>query len=395
MSDGELRVAFVVQRYGLEVNGGAELSCRWVAEHLVRYAKVHVLTTCAQDYTLWDNTYPVGAETLNGVEVHRFPVDFPRKPQSFARTTEMVLTQPHSYPDELRWMAEQGPVSSALLSEIERRRDDFDVFFFFTYLYATTFYGIQLVPEKAILVPTAHDEPTLYLSIFRSVFQLPRFIVYLTQAERRQVHNVFHNEAVPSVVVGSGIDVPAEVDPARFRRKYGVDGNFILYVGRLDESKNLGELIASFHRYKASSGNSVKLVLLGKGPYVVPRQDDIRPLGFVSENDKFDALSASSVLVLPSRYESLSMVLLEAWLMSKPVLVNGSCEVLREQCLKSNGGLYYQDNQEFTIALDLILHNPRLQREMGRRGNQFVLREYNWQTVESKYLYAISRCLGV
>lgn len=395
MVQDDLRVAFVVQRYGLEVNGGAELHCRWVAEHLVPYAEVHVFTTCAQDYVLWKNAYPPGDTELNGVHVHRFPVDSSRRPRRFARASETILTQSHPYLDEWVWMKEQGPVSHSLLEAIEHRRGEFDVFIFFTYLYATTYYGIQLVPDKAMLVPTAHDEPTLYLPIFRSVFHLPKHILYNTRTERSLVQSVFHNEAVPSTVVGTGIEVPERVDAQSFRRKYKIEDDFTLYIGRLDESKNLAELFAHFERYRESMNSDLKLILLGRGPFVVPERDAVVPLGFVSEEDKFNALAACSVLLLPSRYESLSMVVLEAWLMRKPVLVNGSCEVLREQCLRSNGGLYYRTYQEFAIALDLLMRNEQLRDQLGQQGQEFATTEYDWNTIESKYLRAIARYLGV
>jgi len=383
-----------VQRYGLEVNGGAELSCRWVAEHLVHHAEVHVFTTCAQDYTLWENAYSPGIETLNGVCVHRFSVDSPRDPRQFSRVSTLVFTRQHSYLDEIRWMSLQGPLSEALLKEIERERDHFDVFIFFTYLYATTYYGIQLVPSKSILVPTAHDEPTLYLSLFRSVFHLPRFILYLTHAERRLVHSVFRNDAIPSLVVGTGINVPDAVDPSGFRTRHNIDGPFILYVGRLDESKNLNELLEYYCRYKESVSDDVKLVLLGKGPQTIPRRSDILALGFVSEAEKFSALAASSLLVLPSRYESLSMVLLEAWHMGRPVLVNGSCEVLREQCTNSDGGLFYANYDEFAMALRLLLGDASLRDRLGYRGGQYVRLWYDWEVVEKKYLLALARFLS-
>lgn len=394
MPESPLRIAFVVQRYGLEVNGGAELSCRWVAEHLQHHAEVHVLTTCAQDYALWENVYSPGIETLNGVCVHRFSVDSPRDPRQFSRVSTSVLTRQHSYLDEIHWMSIQGPLSTSLLKAIERQRDHFDVFIFFTYLYATTFYGIQLVPCKSILVPTAHDEPTLYLSLFRSVFHLPQFILYLTHAERRLVQSVFRNEAIPSMVVGTGINVPDIVDPGDFRARHNIDGQFILYIGRLDDSKNLDELLEYYCRYKQSAYDEVKLVLLGKGPRTIPRRPDILPLGFVSEAEKFNALAASSLLVLPSRYESLSMVLLEAWHMGKPVLVNGSCEVLREQCTNSNGGLFYANYDEFATALRLLLGNANLRDRLGRKGGEYVRLRYDWEVVEKKYLLALARYLS-
>ena len=390
-----LRIALVVQRYGEEVNGGAELECRWIAEHLARHADVHVFTTCAEDYARWENTYPTGTHTLNGVHVHRHAVDVRRKPRQFARLTKHVLYQPHTYMDELAWMAAQGPISTSMLAAIESQRDEYDVFVFFTYLYATTYYGIQLVPGKSMLVPTAHDEPTLYLSIFRALFQLPRYLLYQTGAERELVQSTFGNTHVPSAVVGTGVNVPETVCAARFRRKYGIDGDFVLYIGRMDQSKNISELLSYHHRHSLAAKQPAPLVLVGRGDHPIPKQVGVRALGFVSEQDKFDALAACALLIVPSRYESLSIVLLEAWLVGKPVLVNGQCEVLREQCLASNGGLYYNSYDEFAAALDLLLRKPTLRHELGCSGQRFAQARYSWNTVERKYLHSIARVLGI
>ena len=386
-----MKIAFVVQRYGLEVNGGAELLCRWVAEHLTPYGDIHVLTTCARDYTTWENVYAAGETTLNGVHIHRFPVDNPRNDRLFQRFSRKIFSERHSYVDELEWMRQQGPLSTLLLQYIEDNRDNFHAFIFITYLYATTYFGLQLVPDKAILVPAAHDEPMLYLPIFRTMFALPQHIVFNTHAERRLVHRVFANEGTPNSVIGTGINVPADVSAARFRQKYGLEDPFILYVGRIDKSKNVPELVDYYTRVQAEEMPDVKLALIGRGPVQIPAHPGIVPLGFVSEQDKFDAVKAAALLVVPSLYESLSMTVLEAWLMGKPVLVNGRCDVLKEQCLRSNGGLYYRNYGEFALTLRVILSAPGLARQLGARGRLYARAQYSWPVVERGYLQAIAR----
>ena len=384
-----MNIAFVVQRYGEEVNGGAELLCRWVAQRLSAHHDVHVLTTCAQDFKTWENTYPAGTRALNDVHVHRFPVDQPRHWKKFQRLTHRILTEEHSYLEELDWMRQQGPISTPLLLHIETHRETYDAFIFVTYLYATTYYGLQLVPEKALLVPTAHEEPPLYLTLFRSLFQLPRHIIYSTHAEQRLVERVFKNSSVPSSVIGTGVEVPADVEPDRFRRKYGIDGEFVLYAGRIDEAKNVPELFNYFKRFKKTSSVDIRLVLIGKG--LIPGMDhpDIISLGFVPEEDKFDAMQAATLLLLPSKYESLSIAILEAWMMGTPVLVNGECEVLREQCIRSNGGLFYANYPEFALALRALLQKPQLRRTLGRQGREYAEATYSWDTVIEKYSHAI------
>jgi glycosyltransferase involved in cell wall biosynthesis len=389
------RIAFVVQRYGLEVNGGAELECRWVAEHLSRHCSVDVLTTCAIEYTRWLNEYPPGPSEINGVRVKRFLVDRPRDPRRFERCNLNVMTGSHTPDDELQWMQEQGPISSSLLETLAAEYRDYEAVIFFTYLYATTYYGIQRVPDRALLVPTAHDEPPVYLNLFRSTFTQPRFIIYNTETERRFVQRLFRNQHVPSAVVGTGINMPDEVSGERFQAKYGIHGDFVIYVGRVDQSKNIHVLCEYFEAFRQSYTGDLKLVVAGKGAWPLPRHPDIVPLGFVSEQDKFDAIQAASILIVPSQYESLSMALLDAWAVGTPVLVNGNCEVLKEQCRLSNGGLWYQSQIEFEWMLRTLLAYPDLRRRLAESGQTFVERTYAWEHIEQSYLQILDKLVSI
>lgn len=386
-----MKAAFVVQRYGLEVNGGAEHHCRLLAEHLSKHIDVTVLTTCALDYMEWHNHYPEGLTHVNGIPVMRFAVKSPRNVKEFNRFSETVLLRPHSDADELRWMDLQGPLSPGLIDHISSNASAFDFYVFFTYLYYTTFYGLPIVGGKSILVPTAHDEPPIRLRMFGKVFTTPRFIVYNTRAERDLVHSIFGNQEVPHAVVGVGVDVSSEKKTVGFGERFGIDDRFILYLGRIDESKGCGKLFEFFQRYKSKVPGNLKLVLLGKPVMTVPSHPDIISLGFVSEEDKLTALRASELVVIPSPYESLSMVSLEAWMLNKPVLVNGGCRVLRDNCKLSNGGLYYTNYDEFEACLEYLLRNSDNRARMGSNGQRYVQANYSWPVVEEKYLEIIEK----
>jgi glycosyltransferase involved in cell wall biosynthesis len=380
------RLALVVQRYGEEVAGGAELYARWLAEHLLTLAEVEVLTTCAVDYTTWANVYPPGSSSLNGVTVHRFPVDVHRNWPQSQKVTFRLLSNKHSVLDELEWMKHQGPISSPLFKAIARDYDNYDAFIFITYLYATTFFGLPLVPDKAILVPTAHDEPYLRLPLFRPTFHLPQVIFYLTETEKVLVNRIMRNYGPAQIVAGAGVNMPAASSGRRFRQKYQIEGRYALYVGRLDPAKNVPELLDFFTRYRAENSEPLKLVLIGRGNVAVPEHPDIISLGFLpDEEDKFDALAAADLMIVPSLYESLSMIALEAWWMGVPVLVNGRCEVLKQQCRRSNGGLYYHFYEEFAVALSRLWHDETLRIRLGRQGRRFVGLHYRWDIVLAKY----------
>lgn len=387
------RIAVVVQRYGEEVNGGAELHARWLAERLTALAEVHAITTCAIDYHTWNNAYPPGESELNGVCIHRFPVDAPRK-AGFLEQTVALLKNRHSLFDEVQWIKDQGPYSSGLLSYLRETYHEYDLFIFVTYLYPPAFFGLPLVSDKAILVPTAHDEPYLRFPAFRSLFHLPQAIIYNTEPEKQLVNDITQNHYVPQIVAGVGINVPGEVSAGRFREKYGIRGRFLVYVGRVDEAKNVPELLEYFTRFRAEASHDLKLVLIGKANIPIPDREDVLSLGFVPEEDKFDAIRAAEVLMMPSLYESLSMVALEAWLMETPTLLNGRCDVLKYQCRQSNAGLYYYTYDEFASALRLLLDNPELRATLGRQGKAFVAARYDWNIVMAKYRAVVETLTG-
>lgn len=381
------RLAFVVQRYGLEVNGGAEQAARALAEHLTDLADIHVITTCALDYTTWANHYPAGDSQLNGVTVRRFPVDRRRDWRRAAAKTNRLLHQEHTLADEVAWVRDQGPYSTPLLRYLVDSAAHFDLFFFFTYVYATTYFGLPLVAAKAVLVPTAHDEPYLYLPSFAPIFRQAQLLIHLTEPERELVRRVIGPPLPPQLVVGLGLDAPPpEPDAAaRFREKYGIEGEFLLYAGRITEAKNVPELLDYFQRFCAQYARPLKLLLLGQAHMQLPAQPNVLPLGFLPEQDKYDAMQAAAVFVMPSAYESLSIVCLEAWHVGTPVLVNGECAVLKHQCRQSHGGLYYTSYDEFAAALRHLLADPSLRQQLGASGRAFVHRTYHWPVIQAQY----------
>jgi glycosyltransferase involved in cell wall biosynthesis len=421
-----LKLAFVVQRYGLDIAGGAEYHCRLVAEHMARHAEVEVLTTCATDYITWANHYPEGVETLNGIPVRRFRVKRPRDVVRFAEWSARVLGPADSagrrggvlgpWPrpgeslegsggregrgpsiptssirDQDRWLAEEGPLSPRLVSHVDTRRKDFDFFVFFSYRYYTTYHGLTAVAEKSVLVPTAEDDGVYRLDLFKALFRLPRAIAYNSHEEKAMIEAESGNQSVLADVVGVGSALPAQLEPQAFRRKHGIESPFLLYVGRVDENKGCRELFTFFRRYREETGSALRLVLVGKPILPIPRDAGILHLGFLPDQDKWDALAASHALVMPSRYESLSMVTLEAWWAGRPVLANARCDVLRGQCQRSNAGLYYATFDEFREALALLEGDEGLRRSLGENGRRYFASHYTWEIIEGKYLDLLAR----
>lgn len=386
-----MKLAIVVQRYGTEIAGGAELHARHVAEHLSKFAEVEVLTSCARDYVTWRNELPPGRDEVNGVPVRRFRVRRPRSVPRFGRLSTRVFRETHSVSDELAWLDAEGPASPALVDHIRSSRATYDFFLFWSFRYYQAYHGAKAVADRAVLVPTAEREPALCVSLFGPLLSGVRGVVYLTPEERDLVNSASGNGSVPSIVAGSGSEIPARVEPERFRQKYGIRGPFAIYVGRIDQNKGCDELFEFFARYAVGARNPFALVLCGNSILPIPADPRIRHLGFVSEQDKFDAIAASDLLVMPSYYESLSIVALEAWAIGRPVLANAKCDVLKGQCLRSNAGLFYENAGEFVEALSWFARKPDEARALGANGRAYFQRHYAWPVVERRYLDLLER----
>jgi glycosyltransferase involved in cell wall biosynthesis len=414
-----MKLALVIQRYGTEVLGGSEHLCRLLAERLAAQHEVEVLTTCARDYVTWKNEYPEGADRIRGVSVRRFPNARTRDLEAFNRYSDWIYNSPHTRADEMDWLMQQGPWCPSLIDHLRRHQQQYDVLVFFTYLYAPTVLGLEVNPGKSVLVPTAHDEPAIKLEIFKDVFGRPGALCYLTDSERRFVQDTFGERPILEDVTGVGVDIPQpqpRVPPAPdeepspavednggqgadgetplpthvltrgavFRRRHRLYGPIALYGGRIDPGKGCEELIEYFSSY-VKEGGEATLALMGVKLMSLPEDPSVRFAGLLSDRERVQALEAATVVVCPSPYESLSLLALEALSVGTPVLANARSAVLVEHCIRSNGGLYYAERDEFVECLKLLVRDADLRAALGQNGREYVRRNYRWDVVIGKY----------
>ena len=194
-----MKILFVVQRYGNEVNGGAEVHARQLAEHVAAYTEheVEVATTKAIDYVTWKNEYDKDIDEVGGLKVYRFPVERERDQKEFNKFSEKIASGHSSIAMQEKWMRLQGPCCPALIKWLEENRDNYDCFVFLTYLYYTTYFGLRAVGKKSILIPTAHDEWTIHLPLFQDMFKLPGAFFYNTTEEKELVNRLFDTKEIP------------------------------------------------------------------------------------------------------------------------------------------------------------------------------------------------------
>jgi glycosyltransferase involved in cell wall biosynthesis len=385
-----VRLLFVVQRYGPEVFGGAEVFSREFATRMAgRGHDVDVVTSCAISYVDWANVYEPGTTDLAGVTVHRLPVDRPRDNELFNALNVRVNAGLRPTPLHLQraWMDLQGPHLPELPGWLESHAGDYDAAVFYTYLYWSTWAGLAAAGRRVptVLHPTAHDEPPLYLAIYDLMFRLPTAMGYLTPEEAALVGERFRVRR-PSVTTGVGVDLTSTGDAAAFRRAYDLgDAPYLLYVGRLDPHKGTEELTQFFTAYKERRPGPLKLVFMGEPIQPIEPHDDIVVTGFVGEDVKHDGFAGCKAFVMPSYFESFSIVLLEAWVHGKPALVQGHCNVLDGQARRSGGALPYRSYGEFEEAVDLLLTDEQLCTALGAAGRRYAAEHYDWDVVLGRY----------
>jgi glycosyltransferase involved in cell wall biosynthesis len=391
-----LRLAFVVPRYGTGVVGGAETLARGLAERLVfEGADVSVFTTCAENHFTWENALPEGMSLEGGVSVRRFRTN-PRQIDLF-HSIQGRIAEGISVPieEQMIWLAE-GVNSDGLLDALAHARDRFDAVFLLPYLFGTTFWAARIAGKKSVLIPCLHDEPFSRLPIFRVLFEDAGGFMFNAEAEKRLAERLFGLGDRPSVVVGLGFDPEPPGNGERFRRDRGVGEDYLLYFGRKEEGKGVLGLVDWFMKARRRGCLKGRLVLAGDGKVALPAdaRGFILDLGFLTPEEKRDAVAGARAVCQLSRNESFSIVLMESWLQGTPVIVHADCPVTREHCEASGGGFWVSNPGEFSEAAARVERDRDLRAAMGRAGRAYVLSKYGWNTVMDRVSGVLDGVMG-
>ncbi len=403
------KIAIIVQRYGKEINGGAELHAKLLAEQLKEKYEIDVLTTCSIDYITWGNHYSEGIEEINGIKVIRFNTkkkiiqedrklsDYWYQSQKYLKRKMTVFNfwylilkrRKYKIRDNkfIEWQEMQGPFCPGLIDYIKESKDQYKAFIFFTYLYYPTNLGIREVADKSILIPTAHDEPPLYFGGFGRLFSTPKVIMYNTLSEKNLVEAIYpDSKNRKSDVAAIGFNKP-EFNYGQIQKP---DCKYFVYVGRIDINKGCKVLVDYFERFAKSYEKEVKLVMIGNYFMKLEPSENVIYTGFIDEAKKWNYIQNAEALIIPSPYESLSMVTLEAMSLGKPVLANKKCEVLKDHIKLSKAGFLYITYEEFEGKIKKILNlSEQEKKEIANKGIFYVEKNYQWETIISKFIDAI------
>lgn len=406
------KVAFVVVRYGENINGGAEYHCQMLAERLLDEYDVEVFTTCVRDVSTGDNYYSEGTENWNGVTIRRFKAD-PINPQNErmydkkakpARRLRRFLYQLRllkflsffipvwrfKQEDEMNAMNASMFYSSGLNSFIQSHKNDYKAFIAMSLDYSTFYYTAIYAGEKTIAIPTMHDAKISFRSLLTSVVSKIAYIGFNTGEEQKLGEGIFGKALGRHGIISVGCEEPLAADWDATKMKYSIPDNYLLYVGRITGVK-LYRLIPYFIKYKERyKESSLKLLLVGGCTIDKIDHPDIIYSGFVSDEEKMAILQHAAIVVNPSNGESLSLILLEAMSQGRPMLVNGHCKVLKEHCLKSGfASFYYMSNNDFNRKLHSMDVSQKLRERMGMEGLKYVRDNYNWNLIMGRLKQAI------
>ncbi len=385
-------IAFICPRFaeGATV-GGAETLMRNLAREAVRAGReVTFLTTCARDHFTWANDIPPGEKEFDGLKVHFFPVDEDRDIGGFLRVQETISNgRTVSEEEELFWL-NHNVNSRTLCEHLANYADRYDRILAGPYLFGLIYHAARVCPRKTLLVPCLHDEAFAYLAAFKRLFTETRGCLFNSAPERDLAVRLYGLDAQQLSVVGMGLDA-FDADPAACAERLGLNAPYLVYSGRREPLKGTPLLIDYLHAFRARTGTDLKLVLTGSGRFDMPAElaPHIFDLGFVSEQEKREAMAGALAFCHPSVNESFGIVVLEAWLARTPVLAHGCGEVLPDHCRKSGGGLWFRTYPEFEESLKVLLGNEELRKQMGDAGRAYVEREYSWDAVGKRLLAAL------
>lgn len=392
------RIAIVTQRCHESIVGGSEALAWQYARLLATQFEVDVLTSTATDYVKWSNVLAEGVEHRDGITVRRFAAAFERGPYWYGLHERMMREyQPHlaaRSPQQGLWREAQqdeyvrfqGPYCPGLETWLRSHRDDYAAVVFCTYLYPTTFLGVRHVsPCRSVLVPTLHDEPPAYLPVYAQAYATHRNRVWLTAAEQRTAARLWGYDE--GEVLGMAVEHLAAAEPERREWPY------LLYCGRIEAAKGCDELVRAWQR--VPSRGRVKLVFTGVDHLGLPDSPDIEYLGFVDEARKLALMAGASGFVLPSQYESFSIVTLEAMAQRTPVLVNAQCEVMRDHVAQSHAGECYASFDELVAGLErLCALDDATRARMGAAGRDYVLARYDEAHVRERLVDYVERVVA-
>lgn len=384
-----MKVAFVTPWFG-EFAGGAEREARFTAQHLKQAGlDVEILTTCCRTpfESWWKDSFKPGNYQIDNLLVRRFRVNKGNEEEYHRLNYKIINKIKLSREEELNY-SKNSINSDELINFIINNKAEY-TFVLIPYFYGLIYWAFKAAPERCLSIPCLHDEPQAYFSTTEELLN-NCFVLFNAPEEMELASQILGKKINNYEIIGTGVTRPESLNGDDFKDKYRIHDDYILYIGRKDKGKNLHVLIDYFIQYLENTTDNLKLVLVGGGDdSIVPSNSNIIDLGLLDEQDKYNAYAGAFATCNLSENESFSLVIMESWLTSTPVIVSALCPVTRGHCKKSNAGLFVADQEEFIESLIFLRENEAINRKMGIKGKSYVLANYSWDVVTSRIMKII------
>lgn len=393
-------LAIVTPWFGAELHGGAEQIAFQLAVRLAaRGHQIEVLTTCCRSFQDdWATNHLAPGESVEqGIVIRRFQVDA-RAKERFEEVNQELLAcecaqlRPGVNPTtraRAEIFVDENINSRELLDYLDLRGDEYHAFIFLPYLYGLTLKGLPKVAARSFLQPCLHDESYAYLPVVEQVAHAAQGLLFNSRGEMQLALKLFGPGIyLKSFIVGLGIE-PLAVTP------YGVTlppalvgAKFVLCLGRKDKTKNTDLVVCAYRRFRdAHSASQLKLVLAGPGPTpFMSHVDGLLDLGLVSDETKASLLKQCTALFQPSRNESYSRVMMEAWHYARPVGVHRHCLATAAAVEESSGGWTAATEEEWA-ELFAVIDTAEVADfdRLGARGQAYAATYADWEGVIDRY----------
>jgi len=401
-----MKLGIVVPWFGRDLKGGAEQHAWQIASRLAaRRHTVEVLTTCCRAHQDdWStNHLPEGpTKEPEGFTVRRFPVN-QRDHDRFNQVCGRLQAFPHESlipgvspvsDEDAQVFVDELIRSEALQRFLEHHRTDFDAFILLPYLYGPVIHGLAAVADRACLQPCLHDESYAYLPQVAGAFFNARRLLFISDGEAELAALLYGPAiAAKSVIVGAGVEVPAQVSAQTFGESSAGE-RFILYLGRKESGKNTDMLVRAFARFRRVRPNSqLRLVLAGYGSLELDGAAEwITDRGLVSDAEKARLLHDCLALAQPSTNESFSRTMMEAWRYGKPVAANRACLATALEVTRCAGGWLASSEDEWAAwFVEVDRARPEDLALLGNNGRRHADVRSDWDAVIDRYEHALEQ----
>jgi glycosyltransferase involved in cell wall biosynthesis len=277
----------------------------------------------------------------------------------------------------------RGPISSEIEEWLDRNVEDYDIILGHSIPFQTSVLAVKYAKKHrvpVVLLPHFHyDDEFYHWNSYYRALQEADAVIAPEEAVRSFYHKI---QASTWSLPGGGIlmDEFENVDSSAFKKIYSSSHPFVLCLGRKSGAKNYRWIIEAVKEVNRNK-KMCNLVIIGRDEDDVPISEaEAIYLGEQPREIVLGAFKECFCLVNMSESESFGIVILEAWMLEKAVIVNENCPAFSD-LVRDNFNGRLSNRESLSGTLSHLLQNARFAVELGRNGRASVDPNYSWKNI--------------